>query len=209
MALPEIDSFKILETTLYKHAAGVWLVDSHVERMKASAVLLRAEYNSPTSFPCSHISTGLITEKVKTQIADADSNYRPTDTDSVFVRCKTTHRRVYADAAERVPAQYRKPATQVLLYNTRNEITEGNIANVAIGVPDEGDPSAFTFVTPPLHCGLLPGTVRADLVKKGEVVERTVTVDQFKEAVRNGWPVKCMNSVRGFYSVSPLVLENV
>ncbi|KAJ2705920.1 hypothetical protein FB645_002007 [Coemansia sp. IMI 203386] len=122
-----------------------------------------------------------------------------TDTDSVFVQCKTTHRDIYAQAAARIPADM-PSGTQVLLFNKRHEITEGNIANVAVSIrqPD----GSLALVTPPVSAGLLPGTMRAELLASGDIVEGTVTVDQFIEAARNKWPVFCMNSVRRKYLVN-------
>ncbi|KAJ2741773.1 hypothetical protein GGI20_004958, partial [Coemansia sp. BCRC 34301] len=120
---------------------------------------------------------------------------------SVFVRCKTTFRPMYTDAAARLPASY--SGAQVLLYNAQGEITEGNIANVAVGMPD--DNGEMRLVTPPVSSGLLPGTMRASLLESACIVEGRITVDQFKHAVEQEWPVLCMNSVRGLYKVRPVV----
>ncbi|KAJ2329149.1 hypothetical protein GGI00_004015 [Coemansia sp. RSA 2681] len=122
---------------------------------------------------------------------------------SVFIRCKTTHRPMYADAAARLPANYL--GAQVLLYNSRGEITEGNIANVAVEMP--GDDGEMRLVTPPVSAGLLPGTMRASLLESGCIVEGRITVDQFKHAVEQGWSVMCMNSVRGLYKVTPVIID--
>ncbi|KAJ2363746.1 Aminodeoxychorismate lyase, partial [Coemansia sp. RSA 2607] len=89
--------------------------------------------------------------------------------------------------------------TQVLLYNKHNQITEGNIANVAVTVRD--DDGELRLLTPPTSVGLLAGTMRAHLLETGVIVEGMVTVEQFCEAARNKWPVFCMNSVRGLYPV--------
>ncbi|KAI8319992.1 D-aminoacid aminotransferase-like PLP-dependent enzyme [Martensiomyces pterosporus] len=238
--LPDIAAFQILETTLYTKSQGIWLLESHLARMKQSAKLLRKEYGSASSFPCDSVDASEIIRQAKAKMAPSpDTDYRvrmllsscgsleiqvtpeaphtdspppllvldqqPTDTqESVFVKCKTTHRDIYTSAASRIPAKYPPGTTQVLLYNTRNEITEGNIANVAIGLPDKQDGS-IVMATPPLESGLLPGTVRDDLIKRGEIVERVVTVDQFRDAIKNGWPVMCMNSVRGLYKVTPVI----
>ncbi|KAJ2854099.1 hypothetical protein J3B02_002837, partial [Coemansia erecta] len=127
-----------------------------------------------------------------------------TDTDSIFVQCKTTHRDIYTQAAARIP-QSMPPGTQVLLFNKRGEVTEGNIANVAVSVrqPD----GRLALVTPPVSAGLLPGTMRAELLASGDIIEGTVTVDQFLEAARNKWPVFCMNSVRKKYPVTAVVYK--
>ncbi|KAJ1722049.1 hypothetical protein LPJ53_003488 [Coemansia erecta] len=123
---------------------------------------------------------------------------QPTDTDSVFVSCKTTHRDIYNDAFARIPKNM-PTGTQVLLYNTSGQITEGNIANVAVSVKDND--GELQLLTPPISAGLLAGTMRAHLLETGAMLEGTVTVEQFREAARNEWPVFCMNSVRGLYPV--------
>ncbi|KAJ2393988.1 hypothetical protein GGI05_002242 [Coemansia sp. RSA 2603] len=123
---------------------------------------------------------------------------QPTDTDSVFVACKTTYRDIYNEAVARI-AKDMPAGTQVLLYNKHNQITEGNIANVAVTVRD--DDGELRLLTPPTSVGLLAGTMRAHLLETGVIVEGMVTVEQFHEAARNKWPVFCMNSVRGLYPV--------
>ncbi|KAJ2485963.1 hypothetical protein IWW37_005772 [Coemansia sp. RSA 2050] len=128
-------------------------------------------------------------------------DHQPT-ADSVFVRCKTTFRPMYNDAAARLPAEY--SSAQVLLYNERGEITEGNIANVAVGMPDSST-GKMRLVTPPLSAGILSGTMRASLLESGDIVEGQISVEQYKYAVEKGWPVMCMNSVRGLYKVTPII----
>ncbi|KAJ2892257.1 hypothetical protein IWW38_003287 [Coemansia aciculifera] len=123
--------------------------------------------------------------------------------DSVFVRCKTTFRPMYTEATARLSAEH--SGAQVLLFNAQGEITEGNVANVAVGMPDGS--GEMQLVTPPVSAGLLAGTMRASLLECGRIVEGRITVDQFKHAVKRGWPVMCMNSVRGLYKVTPIVTE--
>ncbi|KAJ2502202.1 hypothetical protein GGH96_001274 [Coemansia sp. RSA 1972] len=132
---------------------------------------------------------------------------QPTRTHSVFVRCKTTHRFVYTDAVHRIPDHFAQ-GTQVLLYNEQGMITEGNIANVAVSMPDLQTGQMALF-TPPASAGLLPGTMRQHLLDTRQIKEAPISVDQFKLAVHNRWPVMCMNSVRGLYAVTPVVREDI
>ncbi|KAJ2714176.1 hypothetical protein H4R19_001863 [Coemansia spiralis] len=129
---------------------------------------------------------------------------QPTDTHSVFVRCKTTFRAVYDEATARLPPHC-PPGTHVLLYNAQGRITEANIANVAVSLP--ATDGRLELVTPPLADGLLPGTMRQHLLDTGRIREGPVTVDQFRCAVARGWPVMCMNSVRGLYAVAPATYQ--
>ncbi|KAJ2077755.1 hypothetical protein H4R24_004942 [Coemansia sp. RSA 988] len=134
---------------------------------------------------------------------------QPTNTDSVFVKCKTTCRQIYDSAVDRIPAGYAED-TQVLLYNTHGTITEGNIANVAVTLPvvdEEAEDSRLELVTPPLSAGLLAGTMRQKLLESGRIREAPISVEQFKQAIANDWPVFCMNSVRGLYPVTAAIVE--
>lgn len=105
----------------------------------------------------------------------------PVDPANVFLYHKTTHRAVYRQAVEQCPK-----AEDVLLFNDRGEVTESTIANLAVDM--EG-----TWCTPPVECGLLPGTMRRHLLENGTLVERVLTLD---EVLARG-EVLLFNSVRG------------
>jgi para-aminobenzoate synthetase/4-amino-4-deoxychorismate lyase len=111
------------------------------------------------------------------RVALADS---PIDSADVFLYHKTTVRDVYEQA--------RTDAEDVVLYNERGEITESTIANIAI--LRDG-----TWVTPPVSSGLLPGTMRAELLALGSLQERIIRIDDLRRADA----IKLFNSVRGEY----------
>ena len=73
------------------------------------------------------------------------------------------------------------------MWNPSGEITEGTIANLVADVDGRR-------VTPPVECGLLPGTLRAELLARGEIVEGRIAVARFLQAPR----VWAINSVRGW-----------
>ncbi|KAJ2655448.1 hypothetical protein IWW48_005535 [Coemansia sp. RSA 1200] len=123
---------------------------------------------------------------------------------SPFVACKTTFRRIYDAAAARALAGSNYPdGSLVLLHNTAGRVTEAHIANVAVSKLVDG---TMRLVTPPVSDGLLAGTMRAHLLKSGQIVEGPVAVDDFRNAVANAWRVVCMNSVRGMFDVTPVAL---
>jgi para-aminobenzoate synthetase/4-amino-4-deoxychorismate lyase len=104
----------------------------------------------------------------------------PMDSSDPFLRHKTTSRARYE--------RHRSAAhDETLLWNQQYEITEAITANVVV----ERDGRR---VTPPLACGLLPGTMRAELLERGEIEEGLVTVGTLIGAPRF-WLV---NSVRGW-----------
>ena len=74
-----------------------------------------------------------------------------------------------------------------MLWNPAREVTEAITANIVVELDGRR-------VTPPVGCGLLPGTMRADLLARGEIFEARVTVDELVQAPRF-WLI---NSVRGW-----------
>jgi para-aminobenzoate synthetase/4-amino-4-deoxychorismate lyase len=106
----------------------------------------------------------------------------PVDPADVFLFHKTTLRRRYEEARTRFPDH-----DDVVLMNIRGEATETTIANIAI----EHD---GRWWTPPLDAGLLPGTERAALLTEGAIAERSVTVEE----LRNAGGIAVFSSVRGW-----------
>ena len=94
-------------------------------------------------------------------------------------------RRVYDEARAAHP-----DCADTILVNERGEITESTIANVAVDI--EG-----RLCTPPVACGLLAGTLRAELLARGELVEQVITIDELRGSPR----VLLLNSVRGQWQV--------
>jgi para-aminobenzoate synthetase/4-amino-4-deoxychorismate lyase len=111
---------------------------------------------------------------------------QPVDSGDVFLYHKTTNRSVYEKAKADFP-----DADDVLLFNERGEVTESCIANVVVELDGRK-------VTPPVSCGLLAGTFRDELIAKGEIEERIVTLADLKRA-KTVWLI---NSVRKWRKVS-------
>src|SRR2546428_2215626 len=96
----------------------------------------------------------------------------PVSPGDVFLYHKTTHRAVYEEARASRP-----DADAVLLWNDAGEITEGTEANVVLEIDGRR-------VTPPVECGLLAGTMRAELLARGDISEQRVTTGQVRQASR-------------------------
>jgi para-aminobenzoate synthetase/4-amino-4-deoxychorismate lyase len=105
----------------------------------------------------------------------------PVDDADPFLCHKTTRRKVYNDAIEAHPE-----ADDVLLWNARGEITEACLANVIVQIDGKR-------YTPPVACGLLAGCARAELLERGEITERVITLAE----LRNAEKITLVNSVRG------------
>jgi para-aminobenzoate synthetase/4-amino-4-deoxychorismate lyase len=105
----------------------------------------------------------------------------PVDEQSPWLFHKTTRRDLYDRALAEWPG-----VNDVILWNSQGEVTEGCRSNVVL---DFGD----GLVTPPIGCGLLAGTFRAQLLTRGQVREQVVQVADLTAARR----VFLVNSVRG------------
>jgi para-aminobenzoate synthetase/4-amino-4-deoxychorismate lyase len=81
----------------------------------------------------------------------------------------------------------------VLLYNPAGELTETTVANLALQLDGR-------WVTPPIECGLLPGTYRAELLHQGRLVEQRVTVADLKRAPG----LARLNALRGWEPIELL-----
>jgi hypothetical protein len=85
----------------------------------------------------------------------------------------------------------RDDADDVCLWNENGEVTESTIANIVVEL------SGGVRVTPPVDCGLLAGTFRAELLERGEN-RRVVRVEELSSASR----IWLINSVQGWRPAS-------
>ena len=205
----------LFETLLWEAQKGFWLLEYHLERLRestmfigypfdeeqirarlTSAVERRAVNADPLRIRLLLDSLGLITAEVSSVPALA-APYRvalarePISTGDFRLYHKTTDRTVYETATPSVSG-----VDDVLLWNERGEVTESRIANVVVSL--EGK-----LYTPPISSGLLPGCFRRDLVERGEVTERVISVHELKLAER----VFFVNSLRGMWLVELLFSE--
>ncbi len=110
----------------------------------------------------------------------------PTDPFDEFLVHKTTTRGRYEEALERFP-----DAPDVVLWNQRGEITETCIANLVLELDGR-------LVTPDHRSGLLAGTLREELLDRGQLVEQTLSIDDLRRAER----IFAINSVRGWDEIA-------
>jgi len=108
----------------------------------------------------------------------------------IYLFHKTTNRELYN-------IEYAKYTSlgffDVIFFNEYGQVTEGAISNVFI---KKGD----TYYTPPIDCGLLPGTYRRYLMEKKDfkIVEKIL----YKEDLFSADSVFAVNSVRKMVEVS-------
>lgn len=197
-------SFELLETLRWTPDEGYFLLERHLERLRGSARHFR--YPCPSHRVDAALAAAiagataprrvrlLVNQDgvVRVEQAALEPAARPVrvglaagpiDSSDPFLFYKTTHREHLE--RERVPG-----ADDTVLWNERREITETIIANLVVELDGQR-------ITPPIACGLLPGTMRAELLARGEIAEGRIQVEQFLAATK----IWAINSVRGWREV--------
>jgi para-aminobenzoate synthetase/4-amino-4-deoxychorismate lyase len=195
--------FDLLETTAWHPETGFMLLDRHLARMSDSAEYFGFAYSEdavrksldravagkpgPLRVRCLLAKAGDIRVECQPLVSWGDRPMRvalavsPIDADDPFFFHKTTERAAY----ERAQVD---GMDDVILWNAKNEVTEATRANVVVERADGA------MVTPPIACGLLAGTARAEACERGEVREEVVPLEQLKSARR----IWLTNSVHGW-----------
>ena len=182
---------QLLETLRWTPSAGFFVLDRHLARLEASARYFdvpcwRADVTRALDEAVQgrtvaqrvrlllHPHTGITVEAVPLPEVQPTARVawaaRPVSSDDVWLYHKTTRRQVYDEARKSRP-----DVDDVLLWNERGELTESTIANVVIELDGER-------VTPPIACGLLAGTYRAELLARGELREAVIERSRVGEA---------------------------
>lgn len=193
----------LIETLLWERGAGYALLQRHLDRLAESAHYFGLPFDRP-----------VIAALLETQVFESDRMRvrltldeagpavtvtplppnpplfrftiapEPLDSQSLWLAHKTTVRAFYDEPRQRAHALH--GVDEVLFRNERGELTEGSITSLFV----ERD---GMLLTPPLTAGLLPGTLRAELIAQGRAVEHSLTLADLEtaEAIWLG------NSVRG------------
>jgi len=198
-------AFRLLETLRHDPGRGYRRLDEHLARLRASATyhgytvdedaVHSALAREAGRYPGKTTRVRLLVDRrgrVETgsaPMSSADGPTRlgldlahPVDPADVFLFHKTTLRERYDQASARHP-----DADDVVLVNTRGEVTETTIGNLAVRL--EG-----RWWTPPLDSGLLAGCERAALLAEGTLAERTIRIEELRAAEA----LAVVNSVRGW-----------
>jgi para-aminobenzoate synthetase/4-amino-4-deoxychorismate lyase len=202
--IKKIPQFSLLESILWTPSKKYFLIDYHLERLNNSA-----EYFSiPIDINRIHkslikLSDAFLKDDYKIRLlVSQDGTFsfekyiikrenwpRPVrlklaiehiDSQNVYLYHKTTNRQIYNKAKADCPDY-----DDVVLWNERNEITETSIANIVVEYDNR-------LITPPVKCGLLPGTFRAWLIEQKKIEEKVIPIEIFKKSNR----IYTVNSVR-------------
>ena len=170
----------LIETMRWEPGSGFLRLDQHLRRLRRSIDALGF---LPPADPGTalQLATGgdqplrvrlTVTYRGKTEVTTTPFEPEPADkiwrlriakqrlsANDAFLRHKTTRRDAY-DAAR---AEFsREESDEVLLLNERGEICEGTITNLFVEGAD-----GF-LLTPAISSGLLPGILRAELIREGK-----------------------------------------
>jgi para-aminobenzoate synthetase/4-amino-4-deoxychorismate lyase len=203
-----VKRFDLIETMLFDPAEGGFvLLERHMERLANSARYFAFAYDEDAARRALQDAVAgksgrlrvrlLLTEDgvvtvTTTALGPADpkavmrfavSSTRM-DSADLFLFHKTTRREVYD--RERQDCAERFGSDEVVYTNEHGELTEGSFTNVFIERGGE-------LLTPPLSAGLLPGTLRAELIAEGRAREATLTLADLDTADA----IYLGNSVRG------------
>jgi branched-subunit amino acid aminotransferase/4-amino-4-deoxychorismate lyase len=201
-----VSDFGLIETLLWTRDEGFFLLHEHLERLRRSSAQLgfrcdesrvvEALTRAAESFPgaaaarlrvrivlsadgaieSSAAQIEPVAENAIWTVAIAERRFESSDP---LLRHKTTRRELYETELARANAD------EVLFLNERDEVCEGARANVFLA--REG-----VLLTPPLSSGLLPGTLRARLLREGRAREAVLRLADFE-----GAEFYMGNSVRG------------
>jgi len=196
--------FSLLETMLWTPEDGYFLLDEHLQRLRDSAkyfgitldladVLEQLKALTVSSFDRPHKARLLVAQDgaISCESSPLDESEKhhpiqlrlaptPVNSSNPFLYHKTTNRRIYDDARNARP-----DCDDVILWNEKGEITETCVGNIIVFHNGK-------FITPPVSCGLLPGTFRTRLIDDGKIAEAVLTVEDLKKSNN----IFVINSVR-------------
>jgi para-aminobenzoate synthetase/4-amino-4-deoxychorismate lyase len=194
----------LIETFKWTPEEGFALFDRHLDRLLDSAAYfaLPVTRNDAADYLDAQSRDWAIPTRVRLTLSDSGfelsavplppspDKFRfaiapePLNSGSLWLAHKTTNRAFYDQPRQH--AHDRLGLDEVVFLNERGELTEGSFTNLFI---EQGG----ICLTPPLASGLLPGTLRAELIAHGKAQERVLTLADLATADA----IWLGNSVRG------------
>ncbi len=197
------EDFALIETLRWTPGHGYFILQEHLSRLHSSAEYFGFQFDPAkteshlkalaTKLPVSPQRVRLLLYpdgRLESGYASIESTPKKTanicfakeavNSASTLLFHKTTLRNLYerslAEAAE---------VDDVILWNEHGEVTEGCTTNLVVEKNGR-------LITPSLTCGLLPGTYRDYLLKKGVISEEVIT----KEELEQSATIYLINAVR-------------
>jgi para-aminobenzoate synthetase/4-amino-4-deoxychorismate lyase len=207
------EPFGLIETMRWDED-GFYLLDRHLNRLETSAAFFEIAFDGPkirraledkvqgTETP--QRVRLVLSETGEIDITSAHlvamnalrfviADQRMTSSDPLLVH-KTTRRAIYDGPREEAARELN--TGEVVFLNERGELTEGSFTNLFIE-------KSGALLTPALSSGLLPGTLRAELIAEGRAREAVLTLEDLTGADR----ILLGNSVRGLVPADWVRLE--
>lgn len=198
------EAVTLIETLKWTPDEGFWLLERHFQRMADSAAYFNLPFDRAALAEILERAAGEWTGPMRVRLTLGETGPNLTavplpanpdvfrfviapeklDSSSLWLAHKTTKRDFYD--RPRQEAQKLWPVDEVVFLNERDELAEGSITNLF--VEKDG-----VLLTPPLSSGLLPGTLRAELLANGRARETVL----FLADLASADAIWLGNSVRG------------
>lgn len=198
-----VSDFRLLETMLWDPEEGFFLANRHFKRLQDSGDYfsfpidleeLRRDLEKFADGKKRGMIRMLVDSSGKPEfqwhdLGDSRGEVRlalaaeAIDASDPFLYHKTTHREVYKRALSSLAGEW----DDVILWNAKRELSESCFANLVLEFGGE-------YLTPPVECGLLAGTLRAELLSRAKLRERKL----YRADLLNADAIYLINSVRGW-----------
>jgi para-aminobenzoate synthetase/4-amino-4-deoxychorismate lyase len=209
-----VKRFDLIETMLFEPETGLVLLERHIARLESSAryfgfafdeVSVRKALSDAIEGQADRLRIRLLLSEAGVVTVtttplpppDPDTIMRFVvsesilDSSDVFLFHKTTRRELYDQEWQKHSETM--GADEVIYVNERGELAEGS--RTTIFLERNG-----RLETPVLSSGLLPGTLRAELIAQGRAVEAVLTLEDLGSADA----IFLGNSVRGLVRAAPI-----
>jgi para-aminobenzoate synthetase/4-amino-4-deoxychorismate lyase len=182
--------FQLLESILLE-AGDYFLLERHLARLRDSAAFFAFSYPEQeitsslkriaAEYPRGQwkvrllltkdgeIQTEVLRVKLQSRIRRVALASEKVNSSNRMLFHKTTDRSAFRSALAN------RAYDDVIFWNEKGEVTESANANVVLRIDDQ-------LWTPPVACGLLPGTFRAHLIAEGQINERVISVPELINA---------------------------
>ena len=196
--------FRLIESLRWTPEEGYFLLDRHLERLAGSAGYFDHPFDGAAVVNALTELAGSLTGACKVRLlldrrgrieVEAEplaAGKRPEPLRVGLARepVSSADMRLYHKTTRREPYEHarasRPDCDDVILWNERGELTESTVANLMLELDGR-------LYTPPVHSGLLSGTLRAQLLADGEIEERVLWPADLARATG----IWLINSVRG------------
>jgi para-aminobenzoate synthetase / 4-amino-4-deoxychorismate lyase len=214
-----VKPFELIETLLYEPGSGFALLERHIERLRTSARYFDFAYDEDAARHALADAVAGKGERLRVRLLLAESGaitvtttplpapapdavmrYVISDTRlnsaDIFLFHKTTRRELYDTEWQHYSESM--GADEVIYLNERSELAEGS--RTTLFLERDG-----RLLTPALGAGLLPGTLRAELLANGRAVEAVLTLEDLQSADA----AYLGNSVRGLVRAIALKSQQI